>query len=234
MRFYQQKFAPSFLPSRLNAPKNTRVPANGDRNIGYRNVFTCSMADLFGKWVPAEWIKAVLTEVEANPKWNFLFLTKFPTRLAEFAFPDNAWVGTTVDAQARVPNAESAFEKVKAKIKWLSCEPLLEPLHFDRLDLFDWMVIGGASASTKTPEFRPPREWVESLESQARKAGCRIYEKTNLLSRIREYPGQGGTEALDIHQAFNMGYIQRDVLAPINYNPSEVIDKGIAFKGGGY
>jgi hypothetical protein len=35
----------------------------------------------------------------------------------------------------------------------------------------------------------------------------------------------------DVHEAFDMGYIQRDILVPAGYNPYEVIDKGIAFKG---
>jgi hypothetical protein len=35
-----------------------------------------------------------------------------------------------------------------------------------------------------------------------------------------------------VHEAFNMGYIQRDVFAPGNYNPAEVIDRGIAFREG--
>jgi protein gp37 len=48
------------------------------------------MADLFGRWVPAEWIEAVLDSIRANPQWNSLLLTKFPKRLAEFQFPDNA------------------------------------------------------------------------------------------------------------------------------------------------
>jgi hypothetical protein len=99
-RFYQQGFVPTFLPERLAAPRNTQVPASAEHDIGYRNVFTCSMADLFGRWVPREWIDAVLVEVAGNPQWNFLFLTKFPQRLPEFMFPSNAWVGTTVDAQA--------------------------------------------------------------------------------------------------------------------------------------
>ena len=42
----------------------------------------------------------------------------FPHRVAEFDFPDNAWVGTTVDCQARVANAEKAFRKVRAGVKW--------------------------------------------------------------------------------------------------------------------
>jgi protein gp37 len=230
LRFYPQGFVPTFLPDRLDGPKNTHVPAEARHNPGERNVFTCSMADLFGRWVPAEWIEAVLDSIRANPQWNFLLLTKFPKRLAEFEFPDNAWVGTTVDAQDRIRNAEEAFAKVRAKVKWLSCEPLLEPLRFSQLDLFSWMVTGGASASTQTPEFRPPREWVENLERQAREAGCLVYEKTNLLSRFREYPGQARPGSLDVHKEFDMGYIQRDILAPNTYNPGEVVQPGIAFR----
>jgi protein gp37 len=175
------------------------------------------MADLFGRWVPREWIEAVLQVVADNSQWNFLFLTKFPIRLAEFDFPANAWLGTTVDAQARVANAERAFSKVRGGVKWLSCEPLLEPLRFNSLEMFDWVVIGGASSSTQTPEFHPPRAWVESLEAQARRAGCKVYEKTNLLERIREYPGQADAAPVNVPDAFKMTYLQRDVLTPIEY-----------------
>ena len=214
---YPQKFAPTFLPERLSAPRNTKVPAEAALDTGYQNVFTCSMADLFGRWVPSEWIEAVLAEVHANPQWNFLFLTKFPIRLAEFEFPDNAWVGTTVDAQARVANAERAFASVRAKTKWLSCEPMLEPLTFSRLDLFQWIVVGGASRSTQTPEFRPPRPWLVHLEQQADALGIKVYEKTNLLERRREYPGQPPEETVSVPREFKMPYLQRDVLKPKVY-----------------
>lgn len=201
-RFYPQKFEPSLYPGRLQAPRRMRFPADEIARLsasdskddrakatGLGNVFTCSMADLFGRWVPAEWIELVLKEVRAAPQWNFLFLTKFPIRLAEFEFPDNAWVGTTVDCQIRVANAERAFRKVKAKVKWLSCEPMIEPLHFTSLEMFDWVVIGGASVSSITPEWHPPREWSEDLRKKAMEAGCGVYEKTNLLQRYRDYPG---------------------------------------------
>ena len=189
-RFYTQKFKPSLWPSRLRAPKNTPFPEHKAAEwMGHKNVFVCSMADLFGRWVPSEWIEAVLTEAKASPQWNFLFLTKFPQRLAEFEFADNAWVGTTVDCQARVANAEKAFRQVKAGIKWLSCEPLIEPLKFTDLRMFDWLVLGGASRSSQTPEWQPPLEWVLDIEHTAEKANCPIYYKTNLLRRKREYPG---------------------------------------------
>lgn len=192
-------FSPTIWLDRLTAPQNQNTPKDANERIAQKNIFTCSMADLFGRWVPSEWIERVLIEVEANPQWNFLFLTKFPKRMSEFVIPDNAWMGTTVDLQARVANAEKAFEKVKAGVRWLSIEPMIQPLKFNRLDLFDWIVIGGASPSKaidgtpNTPAWNVPIEWIADLHQQARAANCKIYYKTNSglsdMTRIREYPG---------------------------------------------
>jgi protein gp37 len=113
-------------------------------------------------------------------------LTKFPQRYVGLSLPPTAWIGTTVDEQYRVKIAEEAFRKINdVKVKWLSLEPLLEPLKFNDLSMFDWVVIGSQSA-TKQPagyvkEFAPPFEWVADIVTQARKAGCRIYMKPNLL-----------------------------------------------------
>lgn len=201
-RFYKQKFEPTFHPSRLKAPHNTPFPTKkAEEWMGHKNVFVCSMADLFGRWVPKEWIEAVLAEVRKAPQWNFLFLTKFPIRMAEFEFPDNAWVGTTVDCQARVANAEKAFRKIKAGIKWLSIEPMLERLRFTDLDAFQWIVLGGASKSTQTPEWHPPRAWVNEIERQAAELGIPVYERDNLLSRIRQYPGVESNEPQEAPKA---------------------------------
>jgi protein gp37 len=191
-RFYAEGFQPVLHPSRLAAPANTRVPGstgNPVLDMGNRNVFTCSMADLFGKWVPEEWIQVVLAQTRANPQWNFLFLTKFPVRLAEFEFPDNAWVGTTVDCQARVKNAERSFRRVRAAVKWLSVEPMLEPLKFDDLGAFQWVVIGGATRSAQTAIWAPPRSWSDDLRREAERLDIPFYEKNNLLQRVRQYPG---------------------------------------------
>jgi protein gp37 len=193
----QVGFAPTIWADRLTAPQNQKVPDKSD--VAAKNIFTCSMADLFGRWVPPEWIEKVLSVVSVNPQWNFLFLTKFPKRMSEFNIPNNAWLGTTVDLQARVSNAERAFEKVKAPVRWLSIEPMCEPLKFKRLDLFDWVVIGGASQSKAvdgfpaTPDWNPAIDWIVDLHQQARAAGCKIYYKTNSglsdMTRIREFPG---------------------------------------------
>lgn len=198
-RFYPYGFQPAFKPDRLDAPKNTRTPAPrwvGD--IGYKGVFVCSMADLFGKWVPDEWIDAVLKSIRENPQWTFLLLTKFPIKMAEYSYPPNVWLGTTVDRQWAVERAEKGFTKIKASgfdgVCWLSCEPMMERLTFSSLEMFDWLVMGGASRSSQTPEYKPPFDDIVHLHNQARGADIPIYQKTNLIpgmsddQRLREYP----------------------------------------------
>jgi protein gp37 len=187
-RFYQEGFRPTFRPERLSAPQNTPLPKQAEGEIGWRNVFVCSMADLFGKWVPQEWIDAVLEQVWAAPQWNFLFLTKFPQRLSSITWPPNAWVGTTVDEQYRVKIAEKAFREVEARVKWLSCEPLRERLTFSSLDMFDWVVLGGQSASRQAPAMQPEWDWVKHLMQQAWASNCMVYWKPNLAVRPQEYP----------------------------------------------
>jgi protein gp37 len=188
-RFYPEKFKPTFRPERLTAPQNTKVPAGAEHNIGLRNVFVCSMADLFGDWVPEEWILSVLDAARDAPQWNFLFLTKNPKRLPEFEWPENAWIGTTVDCQARVKPAEDAFARIDATVKFVSCEPLREPIEFERIGIFDWIIIGGQSRSSGASEMQPEWAWVERLLYQAREEQVAVYFKPNLAVRPREYPG---------------------------------------------
>lgn len=187
MRF-EGSFEPRFRENRLSAPPNTKLPQKAETDIGYRNVFVCSMSDLFGEWVPQTWIDAVMDACRNAPQWNFLFLTKNPKRLPSIDFPLNAWVGTTVDTQARVAPAIEAFRNVNATVKFLSCEPLLEQLDFPDMSMFDWIIIGGQSKSTRDAEKQPKWPWVESLTATARKFKLQVYWKPNLLIRPKEYP----------------------------------------------
>jgi protein gp37 len=191
-RFYEQGFEPSLIPSRLAAPQNQKPRAAAATDPAEKNIFTCSMADLFGRWVPDDWINAVMRSVERSPEWDFLFLTKFPKRMVDREVPKNVWLGTSVDLQARVSAVENAFERVQANTRWLSIEPLIEPLTFKRPDLFRWVVIGGASSSSETPVWQPPFEWVARLYLTFKEAGASVYIKDNIgfngPTRPKEYP----------------------------------------------
>ena len=188
-RYYKkEKFEPTFRSYRLKAPFNTQIPSERKNEMGIHNVFVCSMADLFGNWVPQEWIDPILKVVYETPQWNYIFLTKNPERMTDIAWPDNAWVGTTIDVQSRVKRAEKAFKNIKAKVKFVSCEPLSENLDFSDLTVFNWVIIGARSKSTKAPAMQPRAEWVFNLMNQAYESGCKIYCKPNLKALIKEYP----------------------------------------------
>lgn len=179
---YPAKFTPLFHPERLPAPSNTRPGAQRPQD---GRVFVCSMADLFGEWVPEQWIADVFAACNAAPEWEYLFLTKFPKRYRRIDLPPRMWAGASVDTQRRVAGTQKAMAGLDVAVRWLSIEPLLEPLKFSDLTWCDLMVIGAQSA-TKQPEgpveaFAPPLEWVADLVRQARDAGVPVYLKANLL-----------------------------------------------------
>ena len=70
---------------------------------------------MFGRWVPSEWIQAIIDVFRACPEWIFIICTKFPQRLLEFEFPQNVWIGTTIDKQDRVASAEDAFAQLRER-----------------------------------------------------------------------------------------------------------------------
>lgn len=205
---YPKGFEPVFHPYRLDAPKYAHKFTSQEiireasiRNLDVdeanqwaQNVFVCSMADLFGKWVPDEWILQVFESVKKYNDWKYLFLTKYPQRLQEIgeklggSFPVNCWVGTTVDEQKRVQIAQKAFANINATVKWLSLEPLLTNLEFTDLGMFDMVAIGGQSSNSQVSEFQPEWKWIENILWQARQSNTSVYFKENLKCRPKELP----------------------------------------------
>jgi protein gp37 len=187
-------FTPLFHPERLDAPANTRIPAKHIADPAWRRVFVVSMGDMFGRWVPLEWIEAILAAELASPQWQYLHLTKFPDRYPGLTLPAGAWVGTSVDEQNRVRIAERAMRAVTGDrlIKWLSLEPLNADLKFADVSMFDWIVIGAQTRTVQpggaVPAFAPPAEWVLRITDQAREAGVPVHWKPNL----RANPGVAG------------------------------------------
>ena len=191
-KFYPAGFTPLYHPERLDAPANTPVPQRAQTDPAFGRVFVCSMADLFGAWVPQDWIDQVVASTVANPQWEYLYLTKFPQRYARLELPASGWIGASVDEQHRAEPTLEALSKVSGvKVKWLSVEPLLAPLKFSSLKGIDLIVIGAQSANPgQNPSFAPPFEWVADLVATARRDGCKVWLKTNLLGQVSgDWPG---------------------------------------------
>jgi protein gp37 len=191
-RVYPVGFKPLFHHERLACPSNTKVPEGEDPAL--RRVFVCSMSDLYGQWVPGDWIEQVHDACAASPQWQYIHLTKNPSRYGKYPPPPGSWVGTSVDEQKMVRIAEDAVRKIdKAAVKWLSLEPLREELRFNDLSMFDWVVIGAQTETYQPnddgrrsayPAFAPPFEWVARIVAQAREAGCAIHMKPNLMGVV--------------------------------------------------
>jgi protein gp37 len=182
--YYPNGFEPTFHPYRLAAPKNSSVPTSADQRDG--RVFVCSMADLFGKWVPNSWIRHVFDACIESPEWEYLFLTKWPARYSAMPLIQNAWYGSSVIRQSDVSRVESAMCKFSGDgiVKWVSLEPMTEPIRFNDISWCDLMVIGGQTSTNQpdgfVPEFAPDFDWVFDVVDQCRNAGVPYYIKANL------------------------------------------------------
>lgn len=135
---YPHSFSPTFLRYRLN----DYISKKG------RNIFVCSMADLFGDWVPDSWIKEVFEVCEKAPQHNYLFLTKNPLRYQELSdkgmliCAKNMWYGWSETKNT----PHKLFSLPKGANTFVSVEPLLEPLH---PSLADWIIVGAETGRRK-------------------------------------------------------------------------------------
>ena len=184
---YPFQFAPAFHEYRLEAPKLTPCKQSDDPTEG--RVFVCSMADLFGKWVPDKWISDVFNACAETPCWEYLFLTKWPKRYSMLATLPKAWFGASIIKQGdveRVTRDMTAFDVHPGITRWVSLEPMLEPITFGDLSWCDLMVIGSQTSTTQpegyVPAFAPKFEWVADVVQQCRDQGVPYYLKPNLVT----------------------------------------------------
>lgn len=165
---YRNGFRVTLHHDLIDLPKTWKRP---------RLVFVNSMSDLFHDYVPAEFIRAVFETMRDSPQHTFQVLTKRSARLKELApclpWPQNVWMGVSVE-DFRVVDRIADLESVPARVRFLSCEPLIGPLENLSLGSIDWVIVGGESG----PGARPMKsEWVKSIRRQCRLAGAAFFFK---------------------------------------------------------
>jgi protein gp37 len=124
---YPFGFSPTFHKYRLHEPQEVKKP---------QRIFVVSMGDLFGEWIPDEWIEEVFN-VAMETNHQYLFLTKNPKRYDKAIdyyaneerglgqeYWDNFWFGTTVTCQEDVHKVSDLLTFPEGH-KFLSIEPLL-------------------------------------------------------------------------------------------------------------
>jgi protein gp37 len=149
------------------------------------------MTDLFGAWVPDEWIKEVFKACEKAPQHRYLFLTKNPKRYIELAvegvlvFGAEKWYGTTITDESdagRVRIMEKAICESPLSNAFLSIEPLLGKIDIDSaaLESINWLIIGAETGNRKG-KIIPRREWVELICAAADKHRIPVFMKRGEL-----------------------------------------------------
>nr|DAL30207.1 MAG TPA_asm: Protein of unknown function (DUF5131) [Caudoviricetes sp.] len=191
-------FDPTFHRYKLDEPQHWKKP---------RNIFVCSMADLFGDWVPDEWIEQVFAACDAAPWHRYIFLTKNPKRLCRMAIATKIFLWNVDHPDSQVhPKTEEYVEVMRLPIRdnwWFgstidnrkaecfrcgntwntftSIEPLTEYLDMGIGSFGNdrWTIIGAETGNRKG-KITPKREWVENIVEAAQITGVKVFMKESL------------------------------------------------------
>lgn len=168
-----------------------RIPAG-------KKCFVCDMTDLFGPFVPDKYIIEVFRAMSTNAGAVYQVLTKRPGRMASWTnqyypggLPPNIWCGASVEDQKWANERIPLLLRVPARVRFLSCEPLLGPLdlshyliddwtrigddvHWHEHPPIHWLIAGGESGHGARP-MHP--DWARSLRDQCAAAGVPFFFK---------------------------------------------------------
>lgn len=177
---YPFEFDPTFHRYRLDEPQRWKKP---------RTIFVCSMADLFGDWVPDEWIQQVFRACDKAPQHRYLFLTKNPDRYLDLA--------SLMPQHRRPPNmAEMWFGRsftgagpgyvhvlLPLRKTFVSIEPLLRRLSCKEAaeiaGTTNWVIVGAETGHRKGKVI-PEKAWIDDIASACEEMNTPIFMKESL------------------------------------------------------
>lgn len=189
-------------------------------------VFVNSMSDWLDDEVPLEWLAYLLETLAMCPNVDFQLLTKRPENWkprvnlvsgmydlqtdagrkawgygAEWYVagkaPENLWIGCTVEDQKAANTRIPHLLTIPAKVRFLSCEPLVGPIvmdvamasvraaqggacvadfrqFWDLSEGIHWIIAGGESGGQAAPSHP---DWFRSLRDQCAGAGVAFFFK---------------------------------------------------------
>lgn len=181
---YPWFFLPTFHRYLLDQPGKWSEP---------RTIFVCSMADLFGAWVPDEWIREVFAACDKAPQHRYLFLTKNPKRFKELRknginLPKDCWIGTSVtndEQEANQYTGRTRFisDNWDAVVNWfVSVEPILERMSrssIENLTVMHWVIVG-AETGRRKDKCVPKKEWIDEIAAECKRCRVPIFMKESL------------------------------------------------------
>lgn len=177
---YPWEFDPTFHRYKLDEPQRWKNP---------RNIFVCSMADLFGDWVPDEWIQEVFQACGQAPQHRYLFLTKNPDRYLDLA--------NLMPQRRRSPNvAEMWFGRsftgvgpgyvhvlLPLRKTFVSIEPLLRRLSYKEAaeiaGTSNWVIVG-AETGHRNGKVTPEKAWIDDIAAACEEMNTPVFMKESL------------------------------------------------------
>lgn len=188
-------FAVRVWPERLSQPERWNTP---------RLIFVNSMSDMFHADLPNGFVREVFEVMLRVDRHVYQVLTKRPGRARSFweknkdlfagaPIPDHIWIGTSVE-NMEVIHRVRQLKQVPARIRFLSCEPLLGPLELD-LKGIHWVIVGGESGRG----YRPlDLDWARTIRDRCLEAGVPFFFKQvggfTPKANGRELDGRGWDE----------------------------------------
>ena len=193
---YPYGFDPTFHIYRLEQPQSIKKT---------KNIFIGDMADLFGDWVPDEWINKVFKACKEAPQHRYIFLTKNYSRYNELRkkgilpLDTNMYFGVSVTNEKQLKQACLFWDN----IDFLSIEPLTEYIGVEEWFIdgnlkshWKWVIVGAETGNGKgkvIPEF----DWVDDIVYYSKKWKIPLFMKNSLAevwgkTLIQEYPWEGG------------------------------------------
>lgn len=166
---YENGFQLTLMSNRLAEPLERRKPTV---------YFVNSMSDLFHEKVPFDYVRRIFDVMRRTPQHTYQVLTKRAERMVDFCeslkVPRNVWLGVSVENQRYGVPRIGMLRRIRAQVRFLSVEPLLEDL--GRIDLrgIHWVIVGGESGNKARP-MKP--SWVENIKSQCEAADVAFFFK---------------------------------------------------------
>ncbi len=220
-RLVRDRMGRDFREIRRSSERTFRMPL---RLKGRKRVFTCSISDFFieeaDAWRPEAW-----EIIKRTPQLTYQILTKRPERII-YSLPDdwglgysNVWLGTSVENQEYAEKRIPLLLEVPAKVRFLSCEPLLGKLdltkwllgtcgyycdedngHIDHDYPIHWIIVGGESG----PNYREMKEeWAVSLKWQCVWQFVPFFFKQHSGPRSEMGPALEGREYREMPKAWS-------------------------------
>ncbi|KUG06371.1 DUF5131 family protein [Solirubrum puertoriconensis] len=166
---YADGFAVRTHPDALSLPYSWKKP---------KVVFVNSMSDLFHPEVPLAFIQQVFEVMNNNPQHIFQVLTKRAELLYQYSnklrWTDNIWMGVSVENE-KVMDRIDFLKGTGAKIKFLSCEPLIGPLPNLDLTGLQWVIVGGESGQGNIRSMK--EEWVIDIKNHCQQQDVAFFFK---------------------------------------------------------